>query len=144
MKLLNLHRDNGGYVGCSQTLRKVSKKSASAHLTMLANLQKLLMQPRAACPCLLLVRHQQNAASMGRINGQVLWAESMGRVQWADQWAESMGRTNKEADRRGSEHGILRWVCSLVVPQLIGAPKLMLLLWGPELHMGLGVVVGHP
>ena len=51
---------------------------------------------------------------------------------------------DRKADRQGSEHGILRWVCSLVVPQLIGAPKLMLLLWRPELHMGLGVVVGHP
>ena len=94
------------------------------------------------------MRHQQDAESMGRIDGQVRWAESMGRIngqsQWADQWAESMGRTNKEADRQGSEHGVLRWVCSLVVPQLIGAPKLMLLLWRPELHMGLGVVVGHP
>ncbi len=89
------------------------------------------------------MQHQW-AESTVRFYGQNRWAESMGRVQWADQWAESMGRTNKEADRQGSEHGILRWVCSLVVPQLIGAPKLMLLLWGPELHMGLGVVVGHP
>ena len=72
------------------------------------------------------------------------WADSIGRFDGQNQWEASMGRSNKEADRQGSEHGILRWVCSLVVPQLIGAPKLMLLLWRPELHMGLGVVVGHP
>ena len=72
------------------------------------------------------------------------WADSMGRFDGQNQLEASMGRSNKEADRQGSEHGILRWVCSLVVPQLIGAPKLMLLLWRPELHMGLGVVVGHP
>ena len=31
-----------------------------------------------------------------------------------------------------------------MVAQLIGASKLMLLLWGPELHMGLGIVWGDP
>ena len=115
----------------SDLVQSLINTSASAHLMILPALQKLYMQSLATLPCLLLVRHQQNTESMGRINGQ-------------NRWAESRGRMDRKADRQGSEHGILRWVCSLMVPQLIGAPKLMLLLWRPELHMGLGVVVGHP
>lgn len=46
--------------------------------------------------------------------------------------------------RKGCEHGIFRWVCRCMVAQLVRAPKAMLLLWRPKLHMGLRVVWGDP
>lgn len=54
-------------------------------------------------------------------------------------------RTQKQrAYGQGGEHGILGGVCSLVVAQLVGAPKLVLLLRRPVLDMRLGVVGGDP